>query len=202
MICNQTPSTAAPWQSYTSMVASIKPEPQSYGQYGGSYPEAGSPYSSTGSPYTPTSPYTVPAADDQLDNDLQDIKLEELDNLDNEINELVMNDARSLEQMRSSVSPQSRCSSDLECGGSPAPSTDCWYDQRVPSAGSPYTRDTDSAGLYTQDNTTPTAIKQQPLPPVPQMQHYQSQQQQQQQHTAYTHPALHHFNSAAASSSR
>lgn len=192
MICNQTNSTAAPWVSYTSMVASIKPEPLSYGQYGGSYPEAGSPYSSTGSPYAPTSPYTAPVevaaapADYQLDNDLQDIKLEELDNLDNEINELVMNDARSLEQMRSSVSPQSRCSSDIECGGSPAPSTDCWYDQRVPSAGSPFIRDTDSAGLYTQDNTTPTAIKQQvPAAPI----HYQPQQ------TSYTHP-LHHFNSS------
>lgn len=177
MICNQQ-TASAPWQSYSSMMASIKPEPQSYGQYGGvcqqAYPNTASPYSSTGSPYTPHD--ATSTADDQLDNDLQDIKLEELDNLDNEINEFVLNDARSLEQMRSSVSPQSHCSSDIDCAGSPLSATDSWYDQRVPSI-SPYTRpETENTALYMDSHAKHIAMPQ----------HYHHHQQ----HAAYTQQQL------------
>lgn len=135
MVCNnssqQIAGTHAQWEgSYTSMIANIKPEPQSYGQYGCQYGAA------------------CQSAEQILDNiaDLKDIKLEDLCYLDNEdISEFALDDARSLEQLRSSSSPQSQYStanstsssvSDIDCcGGSPASSSvESWLsDQMVPT---------------------------------------------------------------------
>lgn len=197
MICNQQTvsppgSLSSQWpatSSYTSMVASIKPEPQSFGLYGCQYGN------NTNTTYTPTpTNNTSPAVCSEqqiLENitDLKDIKLEDLCYLDNneELNEFVLNDARSLEQLRSSVSPQSQYSSvatppsaslsDLECcGGSPASSSaDSWLsDQMVPSgpkAPAHYYSGADERGMYID-----TAVKHGAY----QQEQYRQQQYQQQ----------------------
>ncbi|XP_067936169.1 transcription factor ast-1-like isoform X2 [Watersipora subatra] len=174
MVCNaqqQLQATHTQWQAsaYTNMVANIKPEPQSYGQYCCQF----------------SSDNTYQSDEQILDNitDLKDIKLEDLCKLDNEaINEFVLDDARSLEQLRSSASPDSQYSTsssltDLECGGSPASSSvDSWLsDQMVPTT-SPRQQSqfSEERGLYLD-----TSSKDQMPMMAPYAQpHYQQYQQQ------------------------
>lgn len=127
MICNQSVPQGVPtshWGSYTEALASsVKLEPQSYGQYGGHY-----------------SAHAQPGSDDPLDTDLKDIKLEDLCYLNPEVNGYSFPDIASCsEQTRNSASPQSFCSSDLECSASPASSVaESWLsggsDHVVPGA--------------------------------------------------------------------
>lgn len=144
--------------SYSHMVANIKPEPQSYDQYG--------------CQYTNNSSYQQQHCNNGniveniiLENitDLKEIKLEDLCYLDNEdFSEYVLNDSRSLEQIRKTSSPQSQYSSatssplsDLEYySSSPASSAaDSWHsDQMVPSVSKNHPQYIEERPLYVDTN--------------------------------------------------
>lgn len=182
MVCNtqqQLPGLHNQWQAgtYSSMMANIKPEPQTYGQYGCQYNNSNG---------------NQQSAEEILDNmtDLKEIKLEDLCYLDNEDFGVVLDDARSLEPMRSSASPQSQYStaqstssslSDLECcGGSPgASSVESWpSDQMVPTT-SPRLQSqySDDKGLYI-DTSSQKSCEQGVPQQYSQMYHPQYQQLQ------------------------
>lgn len=130
MINNSSPQS---WSSSADLLSHVKAEPMSYGQYGCQ------PYSIENQQHQPS------LCDEILGEDLKDIKLEDLCYLNTEVNDFALHDARPCDQFRNSVSPQSYCSSDLDCGGSPASSTaESWFstgssDHVVPGASPQHT---------------------------------------------------------------
>lgn len=170
MVHNQSSATASSgWtSSYTELLSNIKSEPQSFGQYGYQYPQQ----TQRATALTPQVSCSS-SAEDPLDEDLKDIKLEDLCYLSTEVNDFAFHDARMCDQLRSSTSPASYCSSDLECDGSPASSTaESWFstgssDHVVPGASPQHTPNfqlKEESPLYHESVPKPT-MPQQPATP-------------------------------------
>lgn len=193
MITNQLPPSTT-WNTggYTELLANVKSEPQSYGQYGCHYPQE---IRQSAAPLTPQISCSS-SADELLDEELKDIKLEDLCHLTSEVSDVALQDARFCDQLRNSTSPESFCSSDLECGGSPASSTaESWLssgssgDHMVPSPQhTPNYPMKEEKRLYVE-----TALK----PPIVPTHHYQHVQQRP-VHSGYNYQHPYHYPRYAA----
>lgn len=190
MVSNQPPPSSSPWtSSYTELLSNVKTEPQSFGQYGCQYP---SPESQHPVPLTPQISCSS-GVEDTLDEDLKDIKLEDLCYLSTEVNDFALQDARICDQLRNSTSPNSYCSSsDLECGGSPASSTaESWFssasnDHVVPGASPQHTPS------FQLKEENPLYVESVPKPAMPQPTHH-SYQPQRVAHPGYNYQHPCHY---------